>query len=64
MDDGNLFCQSITVRKFFNAEEFSKQNFWSVKDQKGADAKTKIRCQKIIWQNWGLQNKYEFLSCQ
>ena len=48
MDDGNLFCQSFTVQKFFNTEEFSELNLWSVTDPKGADAITKVRRQKII----------------
>ena len=44
LDDGNLFFQSFTVRTFFITDEISKQ---SVKDTKAADAKTKVRCQKI-----------------
>ena len=51
MDDGNLFCQSITVRKYFNTEEFSEQNLSSVKDLIVANAKTKDRYQKIINDN-------------
>ena len=50
--DKNLFCRGFTVQNFFNIEEFSKQNqnLWSVKDTKGANAKTKVRFQKIIFE--------------
>ena len=50
-----FFCQNFIVQNFFNKEEFTEQNLWSLKDPKGADAKTNDWCQKIIY------DKIEFL---
>ena len=59
-----FLVKASLYQRFFNIEEFSEQNLWSVKPPKGAVAKTKVRCQKLYMTKLMSWNKYNFHNAQ
>ena len=52
----------VSRYKIFNPEEFSEQSFWSVKDPKGTDAKTKVSCEKLTYDKTEVLKEIQYFS--